>query len=156
MQTKWAIIRTGLLSFSCVVAVHAQSITTQTSSTAGDRATITGCVERAEQLSQATPAQTTDPDSMSFVLIHAARGTTGQPQIVGTSGSANDAMKGDTYRLDGAVPMLNPHVGHKVEVTGVVSAAAPSPTGGANPMSLAGAGRISVEAIRMVSETCPR
>lgn len=159
MQTRLTMIRAGLLSFICVVTAHAQAPATQTSSAAGEKITLRGCVERADQLGgAATTAQATDPDSMSFVLIHAERGSaaSSRPQPVGTSGSANDTMKGDTYRLDGAVPTLNPHVGHAVEVTGIVAAAAPSTRPDDANAPLASAPQVKVDEIRMVSETCPR
>ena len=75
----------------------------------------------------------------------------------GTSGT-NDTKpvaKGSMYRLDGNIATLNPHVGHKVEITGsLVASATPSADSG-SPLP-EDAPRIKVDRITMVSETCDR
>jgi hypothetical protein len=67
---------------------------------------------------------------------------------VGTGGTKG-IDKG--YRLDADVEKLNPHVGHKVEITGFVEApAAMTPATSVNgPM-------VKVDSIKMLSETCGR
>jgi hypothetical protein len=59
------------------------------------------------------------------------------------------------YRLDADVSKLNPHVGHKVEVTGTVVTPATT-SGGADPSSAANAAKVRVDRVRMLSETCGR
>ncbi len=114
-----------------------------------DRVTVTGCVERADEM--AGSAATTTVDSLTFVLI--------KPQVqkpTGTSGTldANPAARSDRmYRLDGKQEELNPHVGHKVEVSGTV---AETPTAPAGATSSTNAPRLKVESIRMVDSICPR
>jgi hypothetical protein len=56
------------------------------------------------------------------------------------------------YRLESSVDSLNPHVGHKVEITGVVSALSTLSGSGS---SLVGP-LMTVQSIKMLSETCGR
>lgn len=112
------------------------------------KTTATGCIERADQVASAADTAGTTTDSLHFVLITSARST----GPVGTAGSSasSAALKG--YRLEGLVDTLNPHVGHKVEITGVVSKpSAPSGSGSSFVGPL-----MTVQSIRMLSETCGR
>ena len=112
-----------------------------------DKITITGCVERADQMQGATSVGTTT-DSLHFVLLTVPTG-----EAVGTSGApaARPSMdKG--YRLDADPKQLNPHVGHKVEITGFVDQAAATNTAASSvngPM-------VKVESVKMLAETCGR
>jgi hypothetical protein len=110
-----------------------------------DKITIAGCIERADQMAAEATVGTT-LDSLSFVLINV-------PAPTGTSGKSGDSastVKG--YRLDGTVDMLNPHVGHKVEITGRVDE--PGITNGvASPVN---GPKVKVESIKMLAETCAR
>jgi len=110
-----------------------------------EKITITGCVERADQVASPTATLGTTVDSLTFVL------RTLPTETAGTSGSARPATdKG--YRLDGDVAKINPHVGHKVEISGqVVAPAATSGTAGS-----AEGPKVKVESIRMIAETCGR
>jgi hypothetical protein len=118
-------------------------------SKAGDKITISGCVERADQVASSAAVGTT-VDSLSFVLINTP------PQAAGTSGVAGsprrDASMDKGYRLDAEVGKLNPHVGHKVEIAGTV--VEPATTTGA--ASSANGPKVKVESIKMLSETCAR
>jgi hypothetical protein len=58
------------------------------------------------------------------------------------------AETGSTYRLEDAVATLNPHVGHKVQVTGALEAATASTSGSADPASAANAPRLRVESVK--------
>ena len=140
-----------------VAGLVAQTTSTATSGTpgqttaskAGDKVTISGCVERADQV--ATPASAgTTVDSLSFVLINTP------PQQVGTTGSTGAANRETSmdkgYRLDAEVGKLNPHVGHKVEIAGTV--VEPAMTSGA--ASAANGPKVKVDSIKMLSETCAR
>ena len=115
----------------------------------GDKITISGCVERADQVGSPSSAGTT-VDSLSFVLINTPS------QTVGTSGSAEAGRRGASmdkgYRLDAAVEKLNPHVGHKVEIAGTV--VEPAATNAA--ASSANGPKVKVESIKMLAETCAR
>ena len=114
-----------------------------TSNKAPEKITITGCVERADQMAAAGTVGTT-VDSLSFVLI------TPPAQTAGTTGTKGGSDKG--YRLDADIAKLNPHVGHKVEITGFVDEAAT--TNGA--AGTADGPKVKVETIKMISETCGR
>ena len=111
-----------------------------------DKITITGCVERADQV--ASPAATlgTTVDSLTFVL------RTPPTETVGTSGSARPATDRG-YRLDGDIAKINPHVGHKVEISGYVTEPAATASGTAGS---AEGPKVKVESIRMIAETCGR
>jgi len=110
-----------------------------------DKVTITGCVERADEMEGSGGTVGTTTDSLHFVLVSIpAR------QEVGTTGAKPTSDKG--YRLDGDVKTLNPHVGHEVEITGFVDAAATtsgSATSFTGPM-------VKVQSVKMLSETCRR
>jgi hypothetical protein len=116
--------------------------------------TVTGCVERADQVSAPATVGTT-VDSLSFVLIHAVTGTAADRQVSGTSGTKANA-KDRMYRLDSDTSKLNPHVGHKVEVTGTLDAAAATTASNPDSSSAANAPKLRVERMKMVSETCDR
>ena len=130
----------------CSAVLVAQSPSPQKSADA--RVTVTGCVERADQMAGNTA--TTTVDSLSYVLIKA------QPEKpTGTAGVAADrnAAPDRLYRLDGKQEELNPHVGHKVEVTGTVAEVATAPAGATSSTN---APRLKVEAVKMLEPTCPR
>jgi len=96
----------------------------------------------------------TTVDSLSFVLIHAVRGTADDLRAASTSGTKADSTK-SMYRLDVDVAKMNPHVGHKVEVTGTLDAAMTT-TDSADPPSAANAPKLKIDRVKMVSETCAR
>ena len=156
---------------AAVLVAQSQSSTTSTtqssSKPAGERVTVTGCIERADQFNQAG-ANTlgTTVDSLDFVLIRAqmgnaaaaGRGSTASPVPSGTSGTENAV--GPMYRLDGRTEQLNPHVGHRVEIVGMregtaKDAASAQAANTTNP-SIATAPFLHVESVKMVSDTCPR
>jgi hypothetical protein len=96
-------------------------------------------------------AATTTVDSLSFVLIKAA-----PEKPTGTSGTTSAEATATTdrmYRLDGKQDDLNPHVGHKVEVSGTI---ADIPTAPAGATSSTNAPRLRVESIKMIDASCPR
>jgi len=109
-----------------------------------DKITITGCVERADQMGGADTLGTT-LDSLHFVLRDLPEGP------VGTSGTKAGIDKG--YRLDANVETLNPHVGHKVEIAGFVEAPAAATNA---PATSVNGPMVKVDSIKMLSETCGR
>lgn len=144
-----------MLAFGWALALSAQSPKPGTTPTSNE-VTVTGCVERADQMSGAGTAGTT-VDSLSFLLTHAAIGTA-ESRPAGTTGTSAKSM-GTMYRLDADTSKLNPHVGHKVEVTGTLSTAAPASktTDDADPAAAAAnAPKLKVERVKMVSQTCAR
>lgn len=117
-----------------------------------NRVTVSGCVERADQMQSASA--TTTVDSMEFVLIKptAAKptGTTGSTDIAREpAGPTSDRM----YRLDAPVEQLNLHVGHKVEVTGTLADSATAPAGAGSTTNVP---RLKVDSVKMLDATCPR
>jgi len=141
-----------MLPFWLAAAALAAQTTTaapqqQASTKAPEKITITGCVERADQMASAGGASTlgTTVDSLSFVLVDKPSGAAG---TTGVKGSAGD--KG--YRLDADVAKLNPHVGHKVEITGYVDEPAAT-NGAANSVN---GPKVKVDSIKMIAETCGR
>jgi hypothetical protein len=120
----------------------------QASTKAPEKITITGCVERADQVSS-PGANTlgTTVDSLSFVLRDMPPSGT-----AGTTGVKGNASSDKGYRLDADVAKLNPHVGHKVEITGFVDE--PAATNGA--ASSVNGPKVKVETIKMIAETCGR
>ncbi len=143
------------MTMAGLVAQTTSTATTGTSaqtgaSKAGDKITISGCVERADQVASPAATAGTTVDSLSFVLVNMP------PQQVGTTGSAGapnrDASMEKGYRLDGEVEKLNPHVGHKVEIAGTVVEAATTNAAA----SLANGPKVKVKSIKMLSETCAR
>ncbi|HZP47479.1 MAG TPA: hypothetical protein VFB07_03010 [Vicinamibacterales bacterium] len=135
----------------CSIALSAQAPTTSTQKSSDTRITVTGCVERADQL--AGNAATTTVDSLSFVLIKPEptkpTGTTGSNAAAPTPSAQPDRM----YRLDGKTEELNPHVGQKVEIAGTV---AETPTAPAGATSSTNAPRLKVESVKVIEPTCPR
>lgn len=135
--------------FLAALALMAQTTAQQNPSPAKspDKITITGCVERADQMNAAGTLGTT-LDSLHFVLINIPTETAGTS---GTKAGATPSMdKG--YRLDAEVDKLNPHVGHKVEITGYVDAAAATNAAA----SAVNGPMVKVQTIKMLSETCGR
>jgi hypothetical protein len=144
-------MRAQLFTACAIASLCSAGLLAQAKS-ADERVTVTGCVERADQM--AGNAATTTVDSLTFVLIKS------QPEKpTGTSGtssrqSAVDSPQSDRmYRLDGQQDELNPHVGHKVEISGTV---AETPTAPAGATSSTHAPRLKVESVKMLEPTCPR
>jgi len=138
-----------------VVAASAQTATSsQPSRSVPASVTLTGCIDRADDV-QAANAATADVDSLSFVLTHAVKGAAAdlKSETVGTSGRAMEPVKGATYRLDSPVQKLNPHVGHKVEVTGTLDTTATPASGDTTATP---APRLKVASVKMIDETCAR
>lgn len=132
--------------------------------------TMTGCVERADQLmTGGANTLATSIDSLDFVLIRAkvsgaepsvpvgTAGAGGVPGAAGSSARPDDRI-GDMFRLDGETTMLNPHVGHQVEVVGTRTGSNPAPDArvSSSAPTLATAPTVRVESVKMIAETCPK
>jgi hypothetical protein len=146
----------GLLAVGCSIALQAQTPTRgEPNRMMPAQITLTGCVERADQVNGPVTAGTT-VDSLSFVLIKATKGTVADSRTTGTGGTQASTEKGSTYRLDSDVATLNPHVGHKVEVTGTLVTPNPPSADSVDPSSASNAPKVKVNQVKMVSETCGR
>jgi len=147
------IVMSTIVALGCALSLQAQTPTSaQTNRAIPGEIILTGCIERADQMAAASAASI---DSLTFMLIHAARGTAAEVKPIGTSGTKDDS-KDATYRLEGEVSTLNPHVGHKVEVTGTLEAPAAPVSPSVEPIGPANAPRLKVDHVKMVSETCAR
>jgi hypothetical protein len=95
---------------------------------------------------------------LNFLLVRAPKATAAGDQATGTTGStATDAdAQSLRYRLDADVATLNPHVGHKIEVTGTVEAPMAPPSERVEPVSPIVTPRLKVDHIKMIAETCAR
>ena len=150
-------IASAVLLIASAAALHAQNTTTsnQTNRNATGSVTVTGCVERADQVAGNANIGTT-VDSLSFMLIKATKGTAAEARPTATNGQReNAAEKGAMYRLNGETSKLNPHVGHRVEVTGTLDSG-PAPAAAATDSTQAYTPSLKVESIKMVSDTCGR
>ena len=154
MKKSWQILVGTAVASGFVIALHAETPTNQSNRMVPAKITLTGCVERADQMNATGTAETTTVDSLSFVLIHATTGTAADSPK-GTTGAAPTAEKSQMYRLDAPTAKLNPHVGHKVELTGTLDPAAKD-TAGRNPESLSSAPKLTVDTVKMLAETCAR
>jgi hypothetical protein len=144
-------IMTAFLSMA--VALAAQSTSPPSQTKADNQVTITGCVERADQLNPAGSTAAATVDSLDFVLVEAAPEGSGTKPI-GTTGSTSTDTKRSMYRLDGDTSAINSHVGHKVEVVGTV--AEPQSSTVKEPESAANAPKMKVSSIKMLASTCGR
>src|SRR5262249_49385100 len=150
MKRIWATTLAVLVG-GLVVALAAQD--PQPSRSAGSAKTITvsGCVQRATEAPTGTSGTAGAPAASSsepkFLLKSAASAGTG---ATGTSGSASSATARE-YRLDGDDSKLTPHVGHKVEISGSLEEAMPSPSGAASSSS---APKLKVDSVKMIASSC--
>src|SRR4051812_43141955 len=100
MKMSSTAIVSMVVAFSCTVALHAQAPANRQGKTSSTKMTVTGCVERADQIIPGgTPSNTVD--SLTFVLIDptgtaadAGRGA------VGTGGTTPSAKTPRIYLLD--------------------------------------------------------
>jgi hypothetical protein len=124
-------------------------------SASGQKVTVTGCVERADQVIAGNSLGTT-LDSLTFVLMNAEEGKADDRPARPSNAPSTGFDK--SYRLDVDVDTINAHVGHRVEIVGVVPSAAdnvPVGTGGTTP-SGAPPSLLKVESVKMLSSTCSR
>jgi len=144
-----------MLAITLAAGLLAQSAASQTTPST-DKVTVTGCVERADQVTPTGSSLGTTVDSLDFVLMKAKEGSTAETAATSGSTSSEHAAPpaGPMYRLDAAVGTLNPHVGHKVQITGSVDAAGRSSAAAAP--SAANAPTLKVDSIKMIAPTCAR
>jgi len=117
--------------------------------------TVSGCIQRVADAQ--SPAGTSgaagaagasrSANDVKFVLAKAA--LTPTPTAGATTPSTAVASE---YRLDWDEAKLTPHVGHKVEITGMVEP--PAAVTQAPAASAANSPKLKVESIKMVAATC--
>ena len=143
---------------SCGLLLHAQTPTSaQTNRSVPGEIVVTGCVERADQMAASTTAAATG-GGLNFLLVRARTGTATDDQATGTTGSTGTDADAQSlrYRLDADVATLNPHVGHKIEVTGTLEAPMTAPSERVEPVSPIVTPRLKVDHIKMIAESCAR
>jgi hypothetical protein len=144
MHLKWTVSAAIALACSLTPALAQDAA----SRAASSKITLTGCVERADQVLARENLGTT-VDSLTYVLVKAK------------DGKSQESAK--TYRLDVDSDTMNPHVGHEVEIVGAIAqAAADAPVGtagranAADPNGAAAPALVKVESVKMLSSTCGR
>ena len=161
-------------AFTCtcaagVAAQSASSASPQGKGSSDATVRVTGCIERADQVMPLGGAALgTTVDSLEFVLIRAqvagSEPSAATPAPTGTAGVAGAAATskpddpGQMYRLDGATALLNPQVGHRVEISGsrdTTSTSADARVDATNPTA-ATAPLLRVSSVKMIAETCPK
>ncbi len=149
MHTRW--LKGVTLAVACAAApALAQDRPAQ--SPGVSKITLTGCVERADQVSSREALGTTI-DSLTFVLINAQEGTAQE------KAPPADKDAGKTYRLDADTDTINPHVGHRVEIVGSMASPAgnaPVGTSGGSDAGTPAPLLVKVESVKMLSSTCSR
>jgi hypothetical protein len=136
--------------FGLALAVASAQTPPPTAQSAAKSITVTGCPKKAEAPT-GTSGTASRMDTTKFLLTNAAIGTTG---TAGTAGATppSSAVSSE-YRIDGEDAKLNPHVGHKVELTGTPE---PPPSATQPPAaSAANAPKLKVTDVKMVAAACP-
>ena len=129
------------------------------SSGAAEQITVVGCVERADQILSRESSLGTTVDSLSFVLVKAEEGKASDQQKPAAPAGV-ERQEGKTFRLAADVDTINPHVGHRVEITATRPPGAPVGTAGradaaaSNPIVAPPV--LKVESIKMLASTCGR
>jgi hypothetical protein len=162
---------TGLFISCAAVAATAQAPSTANQpapplqrAPAPDQAVAyTGCLQKGLAATSPAPNSVGTSGNGAFVLANAVRsaaapavgGTRTDP--VGTAGGSPRA--GVSYRLDGDEAMLAPHVGHKVEVMGMLNEHTASPanrdtTSGNIGRTSGNPATLKVERVRMIASEC--
>ena len=142
------------LTFGLAIGLPAQS----PQSTPAKNITVSGCIQRAGESPTGTSgtagaagaARATS--ETKFLLTSAAMSPAG---TTGTAGTPPTTAVASEYRLDADDAKLTPHVGHKVEISGVIQE--PSSAASSQPptASAANAPKLKVDTVKMVAPTCP-
>jgi len=137
------------ITFGLAVGLVAQA----PQSTPAKNITVSGCIQRATESptgTSGTTGATRGTSETKFLLTSAAMptGTTSTAETPPSTAVASE------YRLDADDAKLTPHVGHKVEISGVIQE--PTSTTPTQPAaSAANAPKLKVDTVRMVASTCP-
>lgn len=109
-----------------------------------DKVVITGCVQRAAQLPVGTTGTVGDTDVSKFILTKAS-----------SASDSQSTAAPRTYRLDADDSLLTTHVGHKVEIIGVLDSAkaGTSATGDPAPPATS-ASKLKVTSVKMIAAAC--
>lgn len=137
------------IGIAIVASVTAQEPASRTTvpSPDKDKIVVTGCVQRALQLptgTSGTVGAVGDVDSSKFILTKAA------------AANSQASSASQTYKLEADDSLLTTHVGHKVEITGILDSAKTAPGAASDPSLPAGSGsKLKVSAVKLIAEACP-
>ena len=107
-----------------------------------------GCVERGSGPNQWVLVVTEMPSGSASASSGTSTPGQREGQVSGTAGAAGAGMVGQRVDLTGSNE-LSKHVGHKVEVTGMMTPRSSSPAAQANANA-----NVNVKDVRMISTTC--
>ncbi len=159
MRARISLAACAAIAVATTMTVLAQTPATSQPPTAQDKnasaksITVTGCVQRASESPTGTSGTTAASagKDMKFILAHASLSASG---TAGTAGTTTPATAiASEYKLDVDDAKLTPHVGHKVELTGMVEQ--PMRTEQKPTASAANAPTLKVDNVKMVATTCP-
>lgn len=107
---------------------------------------VTGCIEKGDQ-------------ATAFILANATMGAAKPDTPGGAAATGTTGVRATRYTLVGKSDDVSKHEGHRVEITGTIAPAAPSPSGAPSAQSGAQAAasaaqRLQVESIKMVAAEC--
>lgn len=112
--------------------------------------TVSGCIQRVAETPAGTSGAVGASRSASDVKFVLAKAAMTPPAAAGSS-TPSTAVASE-YRLDWEDAKLTPHVGHKVEITGIIEP--PAGLTQAPAASAANAPKLKVESLKMVAATC--
>jgi hypothetical protein len=115
--------------------------------------TVTGCIERADQVLSRDTLGTT-VDSQTYVLIRAKEDAADAARQDDARRGTADAAPGIIYRLEIDDDAIDSHVGHRVEIVGSAPDAPVGTSGSAGEPSPPTV--LHVDSVKMLSSTCPR
>ena len=115
--------------------------------------TVTGCVERADQVLSRDTLGTT-VDSQTYVLIRATQGPADATRADAARPDTAGPTPGIVYRLEVDNDTIDSHVGHRVEIVGSTPDVPVGTTGSAGEPSPPTV--LHVDSVKMLSSTCPR
>ena len=136
------------IGIAIVASVTAQEPASRAAVPSPDKDTIvvTGCVQRAAQLptgTSGTVGAVGDVDSSKFILTKAA------------AASSQASPASQTYKLDADDSLLTTHVGHQVEITGMLDSAKATPGAAGDPAPPAASGsKLKVTSVKMIAAAC--
>jgi hypothetical protein len=119
--------------------------------------TVMGCLQRTVPSPPGTTgiAGAYGTSATKFLLTNAAKSATGTTGTTGKKEPSTDVPS--EYRLDADDAKLAPHVGHKVEIAGIIEEPT-STTPNQPPTAESAASRapkLKVDTVRMIASTCP-
>jgi hypothetical protein len=155
MQIRWFI--SIFMAAACAATpVLAQNPSSGRSRETGEKVTLTGCIERADQvLSRDTLGRSVDSQMFVLVIAPAESAQSARP----AAGQQENPPR--IYRLTDEAKTLNPHVGHRVEIVGTLAGPATSAQAvGTSGDHAAAAGvpvaEVKVDSLKMISQACSR